>query len=143
MRGMSLIPSESASFPDLVGHEHGFRHPKARRASLRRKQRKVVPPKAQAQANRAEQSPIEGADELQPLSSNESEEQISPSEVSPDLDVQTAEDDLQPLSLEETEEQLSASNLSPAPPTQDVAHELLLPLSFNQPAEEGGGLESL
>jgi hypothetical protein len=34
---MSLIPSESASFPDLVGQVHGYRHPNARRPSLRQK----------------------------------------------------------------------------------------------------------
>jgi hypothetical protein len=33
---MSLIPSESASFPDLVGQVHGYRHPNARRSSMRR-----------------------------------------------------------------------------------------------------------
>jgi hypothetical protein len=33
---MSLIPSESASFPDLIGHVHGYRHPNASRPSVKR-----------------------------------------------------------------------------------------------------------
>jgi hypothetical protein len=38
---MSLIPSESAHFPDLIGQRHGYRNPNARRPSLRRSQREA------------------------------------------------------------------------------------------------------
>src|SRR5207245_8365321 len=35
MEGMSLIPSESASFPDLVGQRHGYLPPNVRHRSRR------------------------------------------------------------------------------------------------------------
>jgi len=35
MDGMSLIPSESASFPDLVGQRHGYLPPNVRHRSRR------------------------------------------------------------------------------------------------------------
>ena len=35
MEGMSLIPSESASFPDLVGQHHGYLPPNVRHRSRR------------------------------------------------------------------------------------------------------------
>jgi hypothetical protein len=38
---MSLIPSESAHFPDLIGQRHGYRNPNARRPSLKRSQSKA------------------------------------------------------------------------------------------------------
>jgi hypothetical protein len=40
---MSLIPSESAHFPDLIGQHHGYRNPNARRPSLKRKQTEAAP----------------------------------------------------------------------------------------------------
>jgi len=42
MDGMSLIPSESASFPDLVGQRHGYLPPNARRPSSRRNQKEAA-----------------------------------------------------------------------------------------------------
>src|SRR5437667_1650621 len=41
---MSLIPSESANFPDLIGQHHGYRHPNAQRRSPRRAQRQAAAP---------------------------------------------------------------------------------------------------
>jgi hypothetical protein len=38
---MSLIPSESAHFPDLIGQHHGYRNPNARRPPLKRSQSKA------------------------------------------------------------------------------------------------------
>jgi hypothetical protein len=49
---MSLVPSESASFPDLVGQVHGYRHPNARRPSLRRKATRL--PSSQPSPNNPE-----------------------------------------------------------------------------------------
>lgn len=42
MEAMSLIPSESASFPDLVGQQHGYLPPNLRRPSSRRRQQQTT-----------------------------------------------------------------------------------------------------
>jgi hypothetical protein len=136
MRGTSLIPAESASFPDLVGHDHGFRHPKARRSSLRRAQRKAALTKAQGRLECVAQNPVTtpAEEELQPLSFNQPEEEPSIREVSPDLEVTPAEEEFQPLASNEAEEQSSIREVSPAldvtPPEEE-----LQPLASNE-AEE-------
>jgi hypothetical protein len=141
MRGMSLIPSESASFPDLVGHDHGFRHPKARRATLRRTQRKAAV-KAQRRVECVAQNPLTtpAEEEVQPLCFNQPEEQPSIREGSPDLDVASAEEELQPLGSNEAEEQPSIREGSP---DLDVtsAEEELQPLGSNEAEELTGAPE--
>jgi hypothetical protein len=46
MKGMSLIPSESASFPDLVGQHHGYLPPNRRPSPRRRQQQLTAQPTA-------------------------------------------------------------------------------------------------
>ena len=54
MVGMSLFPSESAAFPDLVGQQHGYLPPNLRRPSRRRRRQpsgsEIAPPPAEAAA---------------------------------------------------------------------------------------------
>jgi len=60
---MSLIPSESAHFPDLVGQHHGYRNPNARRPSLKRKQTQTPPTSASPGVSK---EPEENKDRLEP-----------------------------------------------------------------------------
>ncbi len=60
---MSLIPSESAHFPDLIGQRHGYRNPNARRPSLKRKQTQPAPIPAPSAVSK---EPEENKDRLKP-----------------------------------------------------------------------------
>jgi hypothetical protein len=60
---MSLIPSESAHFPDLIGQRHGYRNPNARRPSLKRKQTEAPPSPASPAIS---EKPEENKDRLKP-----------------------------------------------------------------------------
>lgn len=60
---MSLIPSESAHFPDLIGQRHGYRNPNARRPSLKRKQTEVPSSPASPAVSK---KPEENKDRLKP-----------------------------------------------------------------------------
>jgi hypothetical protein len=54
---MSLIPSESANFPDLIGQRHGYRNPNARRPYLKRKQTQAPPiPASPAVSKKSEEN---------------------------------------------------------------------------------------
>jgi hypothetical protein len=125
MPGMSLIPSESASFPDLVGHPHGFRHPKARRPSLKRTQKKA----ATVLHSRTEPNPVQqipaaataedeflaiAENQLEPLSINESEPEVSASQISSASEVATTQDELEPLATDESQQEIRASEASVA-----------------------------
>jgi hypothetical protein len=60
---MSLIPSESAHFPDLIGQRHGYRNPNARRPSLKRKQTEALPSPASPAVSK---KPEDNKDRLKP-----------------------------------------------------------------------------
>jgi len=83
MEGMSLIPSESASFPDLVGQRHGYLPPNARRPSLRRNQKEAAV--ASTSAGPEENRPVrESQTELgRPSVSNEPAEPVATPKNSP------------------------------------------------------------
>jgi hypothetical protein len=60
---VSLIPSESSHFPDLIGQRHGYRNPNARRPSLKRSQREAPAPPASPAISK---KPDENKDRLKP-----------------------------------------------------------------------------
>ena len=86
---MSLIPSESAAFPDLVGQHHGYLPPNVRRPSWRRRQQQqpashATPPALpkSAEVNGAAKSPE--AEQLVPLEVvTPLSDQVGPREAAP------------------------------------------------------------
>jgi hypothetical protein len=155
MEAMSLIPSESASFPDLVGQQHGYLPPNLRRPSARRRQQPtadpIAPPPAKcAKANGAalhsetEMAPLEA---LTPL-----ENQVGPREDAPVCN-QTIEQVVISASAPETLELIEPLEVltlvedqvrpgEDAPVCNQTVEQLLLPISAPAGAEALEPLDS-